>query len=210
MSGVNPQGCQVHSFKAPSKEELDHNYLWRCWKALPERGRIGIFNRSYYEEVLVVRVNPGILAAQKLPEHCVTENIWAERYDDINAFERHMVRNGTVILKFFLNVSKEEQKQRFLDRLKEPDKHWKFSSSDLPVREAWDQYTHAYQEMVRHTSTDWAPWYVIPADHKPVMRALVSLVITRTLDGLDLEFPEVGPEEMARLAAARAQLESET
>ncbi len=209
MSGVNPQGCQVHSFKAPSKEELDHNYLWRCWKAMPERGRIGIFNRSYYEEVLVVRVNPGILKAQKLPEECVTDAIWAERYEDINAFERHMARNGTTILKFFLNVSKEEQRQRFLARLSEPEKHWKFSSSDLPVRADWDEYTDAYQEMVRHTSTDWSPWYVIPADHKPVMRALVSLVISRTLNGLDLKFPEVGPDEKSRFAAARAQLEAE-
>ncbi|MEM7425914.1 MAG: polyphosphate kinase 2 family protein [Pseudomonadota bacterium] len=209
MSGVNPQGCQVHSFKAPSKEELDHNYLWRCWKAMPERGRIGIFNRSYYEEVLVVRVNPGILDGQKLPDGCRTDDIWAERFEDINAFEKHMTRNGTTILKFFLNVSREEQRQRFLARLNEPEKHWKFSNSDMAVRADWDKYTEAYEDMVRHTSTASAPWYVIPADHKPVMRALVSLITSRTLNGLDLKFPEVGEEEKSRFAAARAQLEAE-
>ena len=209
MSGVNPQGCQVHSFKAPSKEELDHNYLWRCWKDLPERGRIGIFNRSYYEEVLVVRVNPSILEGQKLPPEHVNEHIWAERYEDINAFERHMVRNGTVILKFFLHVSKEEQKQRFLDRLNEPEKHWKFSSSDLRVRGNWDVYDTAYQDMLTATSTEDAPWYIIPADHKPVMRALVGHIIVQTLNGLDLQFPTLSDEEMARLDDARAHLMNE-
>ncbi len=209
MSGVNPQGCQVHSFKAPSKEELDHNYLWRCWKDLPERGRIGIFNRSYYEEVLVVRVHPEILAGQKLPPEHVDDDIWAERYEDINAFERHMARNGTVILKFFLHVSKEEQKQRFLSRLNEPEKHWKFSKSDLKVRESWEVYDDAYQAMLQATSTEHAPWYVIPADHKPVMRALVGHIIVQTLNGLDLKFPTLSPEETARLDEARAFLMNE-
>ncbi|MCP5083120.1 MAG: polyphosphate kinase 2 family protein [Alphaproteobacteria bacterium] len=209
MSGVNPQGCQVHSFKAPSKEELDHNYLWRCWKDLPERGRIGIFNRSYYEEVLVVRVHPEILAGQKLPPEHVDDEIWAERFEDINAFERHMARNGTVILKFFLHVSKEEQKQRFLDRLNEPEKNWKFSSSDLKVRESWEMYDEAYQAMLQATSTEHAPWYVIPADHKPVMRALVGHIIVKTLNDLDLEFPTLSPEEIARLDEARAVLMNE-
>ncbi len=209
MSGVNPQGCQVHSFKAPSKEELDHNYLWRCWKDLPERGRIGIFNRSYYEEVLVVRVNPEILAGQKLPEEHLDDDIWAERYEDINAFERHMARNGTVILKFFLHVSKEEQKQRFLDRLNEPEKNWKFSTNDLTVRNSWDVYDIAYQDMLKATSTEHAPWYIVPADHKPVMRALVGHVIVQTLNGLDLEFPTLSAEETARLDTARAVLMNE-
>lgn len=209
MSGVNPQGCQVHSFKAPSKEELDHNYLWRCWKDLPERGRIGIFNRSYYEEVLVVRVHPEILAGQKLPPEHVDDEIWAERFEDINAFERHMARNGTVILKFFLHVSKEEQKQRFLDRLNEPEKHWKFSINDLKVRESWDVYDEAYQAMLQATSTEHAPWYVIPADHKPVMRALVGHIIVQTLNDLDLKFPTLSPEEIASLDEARATLMNE-
>ncbi len=209
MSGVNPQGCQVHSFKAPSKEELDHNYLWRCWKDLPERGRIGIFNRSYYEEVLVVRVNPSILLSQKLPAEHLDGDIWTERYEDINAFERHMVRNGTVILKFFLHVSKDEQKQRFLDRLNEPEKNWKFSANDLPVRDAWEAYDDAYQEMLTATSTQDAPWYIIPADHKPVMRALVGHIIVDTLNGLDLKFPTLSDEEIARLDKSRELLLAE-
>ena len=209
MSGINPQGCQVVSFKAPTKHELDHNYLWRCCIALPERGRIGIFNRSYYEEVLVVRVNPELLEYQRLPDYCMSDNIWQERYEDINAFERHLHRNGTTILKFFLNVSKEEQKQRFLDRINEPDKNWKFSFGDLDVRKSWDAYSEAYEEMIRHTSTSWAPWYVIPADHKPVMRALVSHVITRTVLDLGLEFPSLSADELARLDDARKLLEDE-
>ena len=170
---------------------------------------IGIFNRSYYEEVLVVKVNPGFIDGQKLPDGCKTDAIWEERYEDINAFERHMARNGTTILKFFLNVSKDEQKRRFMDRLNEPEKNWKFSSSDLEVRQQWDAYTDAYQEMVRETSTEWAPWYVIPADHKPVMRALVSHIVTQTLNGLNLKFPEMPPDEKARLDEARKTLESE-
>src|SRR5687767_3080921 len=174
MTGVNPQGCQVHSFKHPSAEELDHTFLWRCMKALPERGRIGIFNRSYYEEVLVVRVHEQLLANQKLPEKLVTKSIWKQRYDDINRCERHLVRNGTVVLKFFLHMSKEEQKKRFLARLDEPDKHWKFSPDDVRERQHWDEYMRAYEAMLTATSTDWAPWYVVPADHKWITRAVVS------------------------------------
>jgi len=209
MRGVNPQGCQVFSFKAPSKEELDHNYLWRCWKALPERGRIGIFNRSYYEEVLVVRVQPGILAAQRLPPDHVTADIWRERFEDINRFEQHMVRNGTVILKFFLNVSREEQKRRFIERLQEPDKYWKFSRFDLEVRRQWDDYTEAAEDMLAATSTTWAPWYVIPADRKWVMRALVSLVITSRLAELGLEYPQPEGDKIEELKRALKQLQSE-
>lgn len=209
MSGVNPQGCQVFSFKAPSKEELDHNFLWRCWKAVPERGRIGIFNRSHYEEVLVVRVHPEFLAGQNIPDPLVTDNVWAERYEDINGFERHLARNGTIIIKFFLNVSKGEQKKRFLKRLNEEDKNWKFSHSDLAERGHWDAYTEAFNDMLTHTSTDWAPWYVIPADNKDVMRAIVSRIIVDRLDELDLEYPELSDEETARLATARAALEAE-
>lgn len=210
MSGVNPQGCQVHSFKAPSKEELDHNYLWRCWKDLPERGRIGIFNRSYYEEVLVVRVHPEILQGQQLPPEHIDDDIWNERFEDINAFERHMTRNGTVILKFFLHVSKQEQKQRFLSRLNEPEKHWKFSKSDLKVRDSWEDYDEAYQTMLGATSTQDAPWYIIPADHKPVMRALVGHIIVQTLNGLDLQFPTLSEEEIARLDESRKILLNES
>ncbi|MEO0620107.1 MAG: polyphosphate kinase 2 family protein [Pseudomonadota bacterium] len=209
MRGVNPQGCQVFSFKAPSKEELDHNFLWRCWKAVPERGRIGIFNRSHYEEVLVVRVHPEFLEGQNIPEPLVTENIWQERYEDINGFERHLTRNGTIVLKFFLNVSKSEQKRRFLSRLNEEEKNWKFSNSDLAERGYWDAYTEAFSEMLEHTSTDWAPWYVIPADDKDIMRAIVSRVIVERLDALDLQYPELTPEETARLDAARDALAGE-
>lgn len=209
MSGVNPQGCQVFSFKAPSKEELDHNFLWRCWKAVPERGRIGIFNRSHYEEVLVVRVHPEFLAGQNIPDELVTGDIWKERYEDINAFERHLTRNGTVVIKFFLNVSKDEQKERFLKRLNKEEKNWKFSHSDLAERGHWDAYTDAFNEMLTETSTENAPWYVIPADDKDVMRALVSRIIVDRLDELDLQYPELSDEETARLDSARTALMSE-
>jgi len=209
MSGVNPQGCQVFSFKAPSKEELDHNYLWRCWKALPERGRIGIFNRSYYEEVLVVRVHPQILAAQRIPQHLLTDGIWQQRYEDINAFERHLSRNGTVILKFFLNVSYDAQRQRFLERLEDPSKHWKFSDRDLHERQYWDQYTVAIEEMLSATSTPWAPWYVMPADDKWPMRALVGHIITERLERLELKRPEVSPEKRTLFTDAIKQLKND-
>lgn len=209
MRGVNPQGCQVFSFKVPSKEELDHNYMWRCWKALPERGRIGIFNRSYYEEVLVVRIHPEILKNQRLPHVPEGERIWQERFEDINAFERHMARNGTVILKFFLNVSAEEQRRRFLERLENPEKHWKFSMRDLEERKFWDAYSHAAEDMLRNTSTPWAPWYVIPADHKWAMRALVGHVITERLGALDLRTPELDDEARAALERARTLLRAE-
>jgi PPK2 family polyphosphate:nucleotide phosphotransferase len=209
MSGVNPQGCQVFSFKKPSAEELDHNFLWRYMRCLPERGRIGIFNRSYYEDVLVVRVHPELLAAQRLPGTTGTKKFWRRRYQDINAFERHLVRNGTVILKFFLNVSKGEQKRRFLERLQRPDKHWKFSSADLAERAHWGQYMKAYSDCLSATSTRWAPWYVIPADHKWVARAVVADVITTTLRSLDLRYPEVTDAQRAALAAAKQRLLSE-
>jgi PPK2 family polyphosphate:nucleotide phosphotransferase len=210
MSGVNPQGCQVFSFKQPSAEELDHTFLWRCMRALPERGRIGIFNRSYYEDVLVVRVHPDILEHQQLPPDVPRgKRLWEQRYDDINSFERHLDRNGTKVVKFFLHVSKDEQKQRFLDRLNDPAKHWKFSLGDLAERAHWDAYQDAYEECINATSTPWAPWYVIPADHKYVMRALVAGVLAHTVRGLDLRFPEVTDEQRARLEAARVQLEGE-
>lgn len=209
MSGVNPQGCQVFSFKQPSPEELDHNFLWRYMRCLPERGRIGIFNRSYYEDVLVVKVHPEILARQKLPDGKRGKSFWAARYEDINAFEQHLVRNGTVVLKFFLHVSKEEQKKRFLERLERPEKNWKFSSADLAEREFWDDYAAAYEDAIAATSTDWAPWYVIPADHKWVTRTVAADIITRTLKSLDLRFPELGDDQKASLADARRKLEEE-
>lgn len=210
MSGVNPQGCQVFSFKKPSDEELDHNFLWRYMKSLPERGRIGIFNRSYYEDVLVVKVHPELLGRQ-LPreKEKVGKGFWEERYEDINSFERHLVRNGTVILKFFLNVSKEEQKRRFMERLERPEKNWKFSPSDLGERAYWGDYMKAYEDALGATSTEWAPWYVVPADHKWVTRTLVSDIVTTTIQGLDLRYPEVTPQERARLAEARKKLEAE-
>jgi PPK2 family polyphosphate:nucleotide phosphotransferase len=209
MSGVNPQGCQVTSFKQPSVEELDHEFLWRAAKALPERGRIGIFNRSYYEEVLVVRVHPEFLERQKLPPGERGKKLWKERYDDINAFERHLVRNGTVVVKFFLNVSKDEQKRRFFSRLDDPRKHWKFSAADLAERAHWDEYMSAYEEMLSATSTPWAPWYVIPADHKFITRALVAGILTHTIQGLELAFPEVAPSQKKVLEAARQALATE-
>jgi len=209
MSGVNPQGCQVFSFKKPSAEELDHNFLWRCMKCLPERGRIGIFNRSYYEEVLVVKVHPELLDGQNLPPGKRGKSFWAARYDDINTFEHHLVRNGTIVLKFFLNVSREEQKRRFLERLDRREKHWKFSASDLAERAFWDQYMDAYEDALSATSTEWAPWYVVPADHKWVTRAVVADILTSALHGLDLRFPEVTEEEGRRLKEARKKLENE-
>jgi PPK2 family polyphosphate:nucleotide phosphotransferase len=210
MSGVNPQGCQVFSFKKPSTEELDHNFLWRHMRCLPERGRIGIFNRSYYEDVLVVKVHPEFIGRQ-LPQakDKIGKKFWEERYEDINAFERHLVRNGTVILKFFLNVSKDEQKERFLKRLERPEKHWKFSSADLAERGHWDAYMEAYEDALTATSTEWAPWYVIPADHKWVTRTLVAEIVTTAIRDLDLRYPEVTPEQAKLLAVAREKLGAE-
>jgi len=209
MSGVNPAGTQVTSFKAPSAEELDHDFLWRVARALPERGRVGIFNRSHYEEVLVVRVHPEYLDGQRLPSDTRGEKLWRQRYESINDFERHLARNGTVIVKFFLNVSKREQRQRFLDRLDDSDKTWKFNSGDVAERDHWDKYMAAYEDALSATSTDWAPWYVIPADRKPVMRALVAEVVARTVEGMDLRFPEVSDDERAALPEVRARLAAE-
>jgi PPK2 family polyphosphate:nucleotide phosphotransferase len=209
MSGINPQGCQVYSFKSPSAEELDHDFLWRNHRCLPERGRIGVFNRSYYEEVLIVRVHPAILAAQKLPKRLVTRHIWKERFEDINAFERYLTRNGTVVRKFFLHVSKDEQKKRFLDRLDEPEKNWKFSASDVKERERWDEYMQAYEEVLEHTSTKHAPWYVIPADHKWFARMAVADIIVEALESLELTFPIVTDEKRQELEEARRLLEAD-
>ena len=209
MSGVNPQGCQVFSFKKPSAEELNHNFLWRYMKCVPERGRIGIFNRSYYEDVLVVKVHPELLDQQKLPPGKRGKSFWEARYEDINAFERHLVRNGIVVLKFFLNVSKEEQKQRFLERLERPEKNWKFSTSDLSERAFWADYMNAYEDALTATTTEEAPWYVVPADNKWVTRAVVADVITTAIRSLDLRFPEVTEEQRKLLAQARSQLEDE-
>lgn len=209
MSGVNPQGCQVYSFKAPSAEDLDHDYLWRCLKRLPERGRIGIFNRSYYEEVLVVRVHKELLARQKLPSPLVTKSIWKDRYEDICNVERYLTRNGVLIRKFFLHVSKKEQKKRFLERLDNPDKNWKFSMADAQERGHWDDYHEAYEDMLRATATKEAPWYVVPADHKWFTRVVVAAAIIDALGSLELKFPEVSDDKKKELAAARAALEHE-
>jgi PPK2 family polyphosphate:nucleotide phosphotransferase len=209
MSGVNPQGCEVFSFKAPSNEDLDHDFIWRAARCLPERGRIGIFNRSYYEEVLVVRVHPEMLDREKLPEPLVTKDIWKERCEDIVAFERHLARNGTVILKFFLHVSRAEQRRRFLERLDKAAKNWKFSAADLAERQHWDSYMAAYEEMIRSTATPGAPWYVVPADHKWFTRLVVVEAIIAALEKLDLAFPTVPPGERKALKAARAELERE-
>jgi len=209
MSGVNPQGCQVFSFKQPSAEELDHDFLWPAAVRLPERGRIGIFNRSYYEDVLVVRVHPELLERQHLPPGKRNKSFWDARYEDINAFERHLERNGTVILKFFLNVSKHEQKRRFLERLERADKHWKFSTADIAERAFWDEYVEAYEEALSATSTAWAPWYVVPADHKWVTRAVVADILTTTICSLDLHYPEVSKEQRKALKKAREELENE-
>jgi PPK2 family polyphosphate:nucleotide phosphotransferase len=209
LSGVNPQGCQVFSFKKPTAEELDHTFLWRYMKCLPERGRIGIFNRSYYEDVLVVKVHPELLAAQRLPGGKFGKRFWRRRYQDINAFERHLVRNGTVILKFFLHVSKEEQKRRFLERLDRPEKHWKFSPSDLQERAYWGRYMRAYEACLSATNTRWAPWYVVPADHKWVTRTVVADVVTTAIQSLDLKYPEVSDEQREFLAEAKRRLSAE-
>jgi PPK2 family polyphosphate:nucleotide phosphotransferase len=206
MAGVNPQGCQVYCFKKPSAEEVDHNFLWRYMRALPERGRLGIFNRSYYEDVLVVRVHPEILAAQKLPNGNRGRKFWEDRFDDINRFERHLVRNGTVILKFFLNLSKKEQRRRFLERLDDPEKQWKFSFADLNERARWNDYQDAFTDMLQQTSTKWAPWWVIPADHKWVTRALVGGIVSETIKELRLKKPAVDAEHQRLIARARRQL----
>ena len=209
MSGVNPQGVQVFAFKAPSPQELDHDFMWRTTVNLPERGRIGIFNRSYYEEVLVVRVHREVLAHQKLPTELVTKHIWKERFTDIGAFERYLARNGTLILKFFLHVSRAEQRRRFLERLDKTAKNWKFSAADLAERQHWNAYMHAYEEMIQHTATAGAPWYVVPADHKWFTRLVVMEAIIEALEKLDLAFPKVPPQERKALKAARAALERE-
>jgi len=206
MSGVNPQGCQVFSFKTPSSEELDHDYLWRCLKVLPNRGHIGIFNRSYYEDVLVVRVHPELLARQKLPPELVTKRIWKERFEDIRNSERYLVRNGVLVRKFFLHVSRKEQKRRFLERIDNPAKNWKFSASDSAEREHWDEYMEAYEDMIRHTSTPEAPWYVVPADNKWFTRIVVGSAIIQTLTSLRLKYPEVSRSKLKELSAARAAL----
>jgi len=203
MSGINPQGCQVYSFKSPTSEDMDHDFLWRTSCRLPERGRIGIFNRSYYEEVLVVRVHEELLRAQKLPSRLVTKHIWKERFEDINALERYLARNGTAILKFFLHVSKKEQERRFLSRLDEADKHWKFSLADIRERGHWDDYMKAYEEMIRNTAAPHAPWFVVPADHKWFTRVIVAAAIIATLQGLDLAFPKVDAARRRDLEAAR-------
>jgi PPK2 family polyphosphate:nucleotide phosphotransferase len=209
MSGVNPQGCQVHSFKAPSAEELDHDYLWRSLRRLPERGRIGIFNRSYYEEVLVVRVHQELLGHQKLPPSLVTKSIWEDRYEDIGNVERYLARNGVLIRKFFLHVSKKEQKERFLERLDNPDKNWKFSMGDAKERAHWDDYQKAYEDMLRATATKEAPWYVVPADKKWFTRIVVAAAIIDALGSLGLEFPTVDDAKKEELAEARSALEQE-
>lgn len=206
MSGVNPQGCQVYSFKAPSSEELDHDYLWRCMKRLPNRGHIGIFNRSYYEETLVVRVHPEILAAQKLPPKLTSKRIWKDRFSDIRHFEDYLGRNGVVVRKFFLHVSKKEQKKRFLDRINQPEKNWKFSSADAAERTHWDSYMEAYEDMIRHTATKNAPWYVVPADNKWFTRVVVAAAVIDTLHSLDLHYPTVSEDKLKELALAKKEL----
>jgi PPK2 family polyphosphate:nucleotide phosphotransferase len=209
FDGVNPQGCEVHSFKQPSTFELDHDYMWRCMIALPQRGRIGIFNRSYYEECLVTRVHPELLAKEKIPPKLVTRNIWRERFEDISAIERYLARNGTVILKFFLNVSKEEQRKRFLDRLDEPAKNWKFSMADITERALWNRYQAVYQDIVRHTSTAVAPWHIVPADHKWFARVVISSTIVSTLETLNLRFPRADTASLQEFKQVRKALQEE-
>ena len=209
MSGINPQGCEVHSFKAPTSEELDHDFLWRCSKRVPERGRIGIFNRSYYEETLVVRVHPQILAKQKLPRKLLGQDLWKERFEDIRAFERYLSRNGVLVRKFFLHVSKEEQKKRFLERIDQPDKNWKFSTADSHERQFWNDYQKAYEETIRHTATKDAPWYVVPADNKWFTRVVVAAAVIDALDSLKLDYPKVGRPQREELAAAKKELLAE-
>jgi PPK2 family polyphosphate:nucleotide phosphotransferase len=208
MSGVNPQGCEVYGFKAPSTHELDHDYLWRSAVALPERGRIGIHNRSYYEEVIVTRVHPEILAQERLPPGARGDSFWRRRFREINRFERYLVDNGVIVLKFFLHVSKEEQRRRFLDRLEEPEKWWKFSPKDVQERARWADYMRAYEAAFRHTSTPWAPWFIVPADHKWVTRLVVADIIAQTLDGLRLEYPNVPKDKLAEYARMKKILKS--
>ena len=208
MSGVNPQGCQVFSFKAPSAEELDHDYLWRYMKCLPNRGQIGIFNRSYYEEVLVVRVHPAILEAQKIPPSLVNKRVWEERFQDIRNFERYLGRNGVVVVKFFLNVSKEEQKRRFLERADTPEKNWKFSASDMAEREFWEDYQEAFEDLIRNTATEENPWYIVPADTKWFSRVVVAAGVIETLSNLGLAYPRVEKAKLAEIAKARKALMS--
>ncbi|HSD06641.1 polyphosphate kinase 2 family protein [Flavobacterium sp.] len=209
MSGVNPQGCQVFSFKAPSSEDLDHDFLWRCQKHLPERGRIGIFNRSYYEEVLVVRVHEQILKSQKLPEKLFTKDIWEDRFEDIRNFEKYLHRNGTIVIKFFLNVSKNEQKKRFIERVDNPDKNWKFSASDAKERAYWDDYMHAYEELIKNTSTKKNPWYVIPADNKSYARIAIASAIITAMEELELEYPKVSEAKIVELQEVKRALLNE-
>jgi PPK2 family polyphosphate:nucleotide phosphotransferase len=209
FDGVNPQGCEVTSFKQPSTRELDHDFLWRSMIALPERGRIGIFNRSHYEECLVVRVHPEIFGKQKIPRKLVTKNVWRERFEDISAMERHLARNGTVILKFFLNVSRQEQRERFLERLEDPAKNWKFSLGDISERALWAKYQAAYQDMIRHTSAKQAPWHVVPADHKWFARVVIGSTIVSALDGLDLHFPKVDKADRSEFRQVREALLAE-
>ncbi len=206
MSGVNPQGCDVHAFKSPSNEELNHDYLWRTQKCIPERGKIGIFNRSYYEEVLVVRVHPTLLRAERLPDELITKHIWDQRYEDINAYEEYLTRNGVMIRKFFLHVSKEEQKKRFLERLEDPKKNWKFAMADVNERGFWKDYQEAYEEMIQNTAAKHAPWFVVPADNKWFTRLIVASAIIQALDGLYLTFPEVDKAKKKELEAVRASL----
>lgn len=206
MSGVNPQGCQVFSFKAPSAEDLDHDYLWRCMKCLPNRGHIGIFNRSYYEETLVVRVHPELLDKAKIPPSLITKRIWDERFEDIRCFERYLSRNGIVVVKFFLNLSKDEQKRRFLERADVPDKNWKFSTSDMAERSFWNQYQNAYEDMIRNTATKQSPWYVVPADNKWFTRVVVGAAVIDAIANLDLAYPRVDKAKLAEIASARKSL----
>ncbi|MDB9465049.1 polyphosphate kinase 2 family protein [Dolichospermum circinale CS-1225] len=210
MSGVNPQGCQVFSFKAPSEEELDHDYLWRSMRALPERGRIGIFNRSYYEELLIVRVHPEILKKQQLPIFPKGDQIWKQRFEEINNFEKYLVNNGVIILKFFLNVSKSVQRKRFLERIDSPEKNWKFSTSDLQERRFWDDYMNAYEEVFNHTSTEFAPWYIVPADRKWFTRLIVADIICQKLQELNLQYPKISEEYKRKLSEAKKALEAES
>ena len=209
MSGLNPQGCEVTSFKAPGAEDLDHDFMWRCQKKLPERGRIGIFNRSYYEEVLVVRVHEQILHTQRIPERLVTNNIWDERFEYIRNFEKYLHRNGTIVIKFFLNLSPEEQKNRFLERIDNPDKNWKFSASDAKERKYWEEYMNAYEQMIINTSTEESPWYVIPADDKPFARIAVASAIITAMDSMNLKYPDVSEEKIAELQKVKKDLLSE-
>ena len=206
MSGVNPQGCQVFSFKAPTSDDLDHDYMWRCIKCLPERGRIGIFNRSYYEETLVVRVHQELLHRQKIPPELITRDIWEKRFQDIRGFERYLTRNGVAICKFFLHVSNQEQKKRFLERIEEPEKNWKFSANDAKERQYWKDYMEAYEDMIRKTATKAAPWYVVPADNKWFTRVVVAAAVIGVLDDLDLRYPKVSDSKLKELAAAKKDL----